>query len=286
MNYSRLSFRPALVIIGIALALLFTSCTRCPETSSQPYLILYAFDTEGELLSREMTVQDSLVLLGRMVYTGRLSDKDIVLAESGVGMTNAAMTAQFMIDRFHPVATIFTGIAGAIDSTVNIGDIVVCEKWRTHDYGYHGRDGFQVGGINVYDPASDSVTRLPEFVADESMFKIAQALANTDLSLGKIGDRLPKLTVGGVGVSGNCFIDNIEKRQWLSEQFQALVTDMETASVAQVCIANAVPFIAFRSASDLAGGSGSATAEDELEQFFTVAADNSSKVVMRFLSEL
>jgi len=237
-------------------------------------------------MSQEMTVQDSVVLLGRMVYRGRLSDRDIVLAESGVGMTNAAMTTQCMIDRFNPQAVIFTGIAGAVDSTVNIGDIVVCKEWRAHDYGYNGRDGFQVTGINVYNPAADSVAYMTEFPVDESMFKTAQSISHSDLSLGKIGERTPKLMVGGVGVSGNCFIDNVEKRIWLSEQFNALVTDMETASVAQVCVANALPFIAFRSASDLAGGSGSSTADNELEQFFTIAADNSSKVVMKFLSDL
>jgi len=65
-----------------------------------------------------------------------------------------------------------------------------------------------------------------------------------------------------------------------------MTTDMESSSVAQVCIANGIPFIVFRSASDLAGGSGSETAGAELESFFKVAADNSSKVVMEFLKRL
>ena len=56
--------------------------------------------------------------------------------------------------------------------------------------------------------------------------------------------------------------------------------------LAQVCCVNELPFIIFRSASDLAGGSGSQTAEAELDQFFEVAADNSSKVVTAFLGEL
>ena len=101
--------------------------------------------------------------------------------------------------------------------------------------------------------------------------------------LDSIGDRIPQLIVGGNGVTGNQLIDQVEKRLWLSENFDALVTDMETAAVAQVCTVNGIPFIAFRSASDLAGGSGSSTAETEINRFFEVAAINSAKVVMKFL---
>jgi len=70
-----------------------------------------------------MTIADSSRILGRWVYHGGLSGKDVVLAESGIGMTNAAMTTQAMLDRFHPKAVIFSGIAGGIDSSVHIGDI-------------------------------------------------------------------------------------------------------------------------------------------------------------------
>ena len=105
-----------------------------------------------------------------------------------------------------------------------------------------------------------------------------------DIPFKMIGDRTPRLIVGGTGVSGNSFIDSKEKRLWLQENFNAMVTDMESAAVAQVCAVNGLPFIIFRSASDLAGGSGSETATDELEQFFKIAADNSSSVVLRFLA--
>jgi adenosylhomocysteine nucleosidase len=104
--------------------------------------------------------------------------------------------------------------------------------------------------------------------------------------LDEIGDRTPRIVTGGVGVSGNAFVDNIDKRAQLFGEFAALTTDMESAAVGQVCTVNDIPFIVFRSASDLAGGSGSETAGDELNQFFQVAADNSSKVVTAFIGQL
>ena len=61
---------------------------------------------------------------------------------------------------------------------------------------------------------------------------------------------------------------------------------MESAAVGQVAYVNDIPFIVFRSASDLAGGSGSETADREMEQFFNHAADNSAAVVVEFLKQL
>ena len=52
-------------------------------------------------------------------------------------------------------------------------------------------------------------------------------------------------------------------------------------SIATVAYANAVPFIAFRSLSDLAGGGGEA---NQLRTFFQLASDNSAAVVQRFLT--
>ena len=47
--------------------------------------------------------------------------------------------------------------------------------------------------------------------------------------------------------------------QYVFETFKAQVLDMESAAVATVAYANGVPFIAFRSLSDLAGGNAAAT---------------------------
>ncbi len=273
-----------MIIIGIILAAL-AGCVAKTETP-KPYLILYAFEAEGRLLAGQMEIADSVRLLGRMVYEGTLSGKDVVLTESGVGMNNAAMMTQQMIDIYYPRAVIFTGIAGAVDTSVHIGDIVVCRRWRQHDYGYWGKDGFQPTPQGVYDPRVDSVIRTTEYPADSALFAVAENLPNRSIELANIGERRPNITVGGVGVSGNAFIDSREKRIWLNETFDALITDMESSAVGQVCTINDLPFIVFRSASDLAGGSGSETANDELEQFFRVAADNSSRLVKEFLSDL
>jgi adenosylhomocysteine nucleosidase len=274
------------VLLSTIILLTLSAGCRIESQTGSPYLIIYAFDAEGQLLKEKMEVIKEQKVLGRLVYSGKLSGKDIVLAESGVGMTNAAMTTQKLIDMHNPEAVIFTGIAGAIDTSVHIGDIVICRSWITHDYVYHGADGPMPGGIRVYVPEIDSIQRKTGFDTDSALFAVADKLLSMEIQFTKIGDRTPEIYAGGVGVSGNAFIDNYEKRLWLSENFQALITDMESAALAQVCTANGVPFIVFRSASDLAGGSGSSSARDELDKFFGVAAENSSTLVMEFLKAL
>jgi adenosylhomocysteine nucleosidase len=59
--------------------------------------------------------------------------------------------------------------------------------------------------------------------------------------------------VGGRGVSGTAFLANPQYRTYLFEQLHAETFEMETAALAHVAYANGIPYIAFRSLSDLAG---------------------------------
>ena len=63
----------------------------------------------------------------------------------------------------------------------------------------------------------------------------------------------PRVVVGGRGVSGTAFLANPHYRAYLFEQIGAQTVDMETASLAHVAFVNGIPYIAFRSLSDLAG---------------------------------
>ena len=91
------------------------------------------------------------------------------------------------------------------------------------------------------------------------------------------------MVVGGNGVSGQAFVDNAALRAWAYTTFQAKVLDMESAAVAQVAFVNGVPFIAFRSLSDLAGGDPGA---NQARTFFQLASDNSAAVVRAFVAAL
>lgn len=195
------------VVIVAGLAVLIGAAARS-DAGSGPILILYAFDAEGELLQEKMAVSAQDTLLGRAVFAGTLSEKKILLVESGVGLTNAAMTTQLMIDTYDPRLVIFSGIAGALDSSVRIGDIVVSRKWYTHDFGYEGGKGFRPMTLDVYDPVQDSVISKWFFPVDSLLYRRAAAVAGEELTLMAVGDRAPRIILAEAAVSGNSFIDN------------------------------------------------------------------------------
>jgi len=74
------------------------------------------------------------------------------------------------------------------------------------------------------------------FSVDNSMYDAIKMIAEDNIPFEKIGDRTPKLIIGGVGVSGNAFVDNADKRIWLTKNFNALITDRESSAVAQVLV--------------------------------------------------
>ncbi len=247
--------------------------------------LVYAFDQEGALLRSKLALQDSLIVKGRIFWLGKLIDRNVIVVNSGVGMTNAAMTIQLLIDKFDPQEIIFTGICGGIDSINRIGDIVIPQEWATHDYGYYGKDGYVPDSIYVVLAGKDKIVPMLFFDVDTTLLDRAKSFLS-DLRLKPVKDRIPQVRIGGKGVSGNSFIDQREKREYLKKQFDAQIVDMESAAVVQVANINGIPVLVVRSCSDLAGGSGSETATEELKEFFKVAADNSASFVLELLKKL
>ena len=84
-------------------------------------------------------------------------------------------------------------------------------------------------------------------------------------------------------MSSPVFVDNAELREHVFATFEAQVLDMESAAVAQVAFSNNVPFIAFRSLSDLAGGG---EGENEMGTFLSLAAGNAATVLRAFVQAL
>jgi adenosylhomocysteine nucleosidase len=75
---------------------------------------------------------------GRLFTTGVIADdkktQTAVVTMMGIGMTNAAMTAQMTILLFRPKFIFNTGIAGGIDPDTRIGDVVVAKNYVDPDY--------------------------------------------------------------------------------------------------------------------------------------------------------
>lgn len=195
---------------------------------------------------------------------GLLHGKSIVLCKSGVGKVNAAVTTQILIDTFGVEAIIFTGVAGAVDPELNVGDIVVSSESLQHDMDVTAL-GFPRGTI-PYEETS-------LFVADEKLQQLA-AEASRELFNGRV-------KIGRV-LSGDQFIASRETVAMLYQELQGVCTEMEGAAVAQVSVMNGIPHVIIRSMSDKADGS----AHVNFAEFTVQASENSYRIVDHMLKHL
>jgi adenosylhomocysteine nucleosidase len=146
----------------------------------------------------------------------------------------------------------------------------------------------RASSVALADGPPDSLARRFWFPVDSASLTVARVAATTaQLSrctrAGACLSHSPTIVIGGNGVSGPTFVDNAAYREWAWSTFRADALDMETAAVAMVAYQNRIPYIAFRSLSDLAGGG---SGRNEVPIFGSLAADNSAALVIAYLKAL
>ena len=94
------------------------------------------------------------------VVEGKYGACDVVLMESGIGKVNAAIGAAELLHNYRLNAIINTGVAGGIDPTVGVMDVVVGKSVAYHDVdcGPENKPG-QVQGLPLFFPASSKLPR-------------------------------------------------------------------------------------------------------------------------------
>lgn len=224
--------------------------------------VMGAMDEEIALYLAEMKTYEEFQFAGMPFYVGSLRGQDIVLCKSGVGKVNAAVATQLLVDRFQVGALLFTGVAGAIDTRLRIGDLIISTDCVQHDVDVTAL-GYQPGEI----PYVPQIA----FPADPSLVQLA-VIASQEEVPGQ------QVFTGRV-VSGDQFIADSKKVTQLKEIFQASCTEMEGAAVAQVCWMNQLPFVVIRSMSDQADGE----AEVSYHEFMHVVAEHSYLIITGML---
>lgn len=198
--------------------------------------IIGAMAEEIELLHEHVKVAAKVVQAGITFYEGMLHGKEVIYCKSGVGKVNAAVCTQLLLQR-GATCVLFTGVAGALDPQLNIGDIVISTSCLQHDMDCSAL-GYARGTIPFQARS--------EFAADEQLIEFAAAACER---------RLPGRSLKGKVLSGDQFIASRETVEMLHTSFQGACAEMEGAAVAQVCDMNGIPFVVIRSMSDKADGS-------------------------------
>ncbi len=195
------------------------------------------------------------------VTRGRLGKCEVAVAVCGIGKVAAAVTAQSLIMQYAPAAIINTGVGGALSSELSI-----CSMTCATDVVEHDMDTSAIGdpigmisGINIVHIPTDK--------------QLTERLLDTIRSLD-----LPAFS--GCIASGDQFIADRAKKNWIKDTFGAVMCDMESGAVGHTAYLSGIPAGIIRAVSD--------TADDRSEMdyptFAAIAADACAKVVIEFAS--
>jgi len=200
--------------------------------------IIGAMDVEVAEVKKTMDNVTVETIAAMDFYRGILKGKEAVVVRSGIGKVNAAVCTQILADHYHVTAVINTGIAGSLKNEINIGDVVLSTDTVHHDMDATGF-GYPAGQI----------PQMKEFAfrADERLRNLAEECCrevNPDIGV-----------FTGRVVSGDQFISDRVKKQWISQTFGGFCTEMEGAAIAQAAYLNHIPFLIIRAISDKADDS-------------------------------
>lgn len=227
--------------------------------------IIGAMDEEVQQITDIMNLTKTTAKAGMIFNSGKLCGKDIVIVRSGIGKVNAGICTQILIDDFHIDCVINTGIAGSLKNEIEIADIVISDDVLHHDVDACGF-GYPLGQI----PRMDTLS----FPADSKLIELAKescksAAADIGVHVGRI-------------VSGDQFISDKESKANISNNFNALCTEMEGAAIAQTAYLNNIPFLIIRAISDKADDS----ATMDYPTFEAKAIKNSVHIINELISRI
>lgn len=200
--------------------------------------IIGAMDEEVAQLKEHMKAEEIVKKAGMEFHKGTLNGHPAVVVKSGIGKVNAAVCTQILVDCFQVTAVVNTGIAGSLRNEINIGDIVLSKDALHHDMDSTGF-GYAPGQV----PRMDVLA----FEADEKLIELAKNCCD------RVNPDIHSF-VGRV-VSGDQFISDKKKKDWIKSQFDGFCTEMEGAAIAQTCYLNRIPFLIIRAISDKADDS-------------------------------
>ena len=192
--------------------------------------IIGAMDEEVDSLVGKMDILEIDERAGMRFCRGRLLGRTVCVVRSGIGKVNAAVCAEILCDKGADVI-INTGIAGGMQSFIRIGDVVISSDAVQHDMDAVGF-GYPLGQIPRMEVFS--------FTADQRLISAAKEACE---ATGR------RCHVGRV-VSGDQFISDKTRKEFIRDNFQAYCTEMEGAAIAQVAYLNNVPFVILRVISD------------------------------------
>ncbi|RBQ31184.1 5'-methylthioadenosine/S-adenosylhomocysteine nucleosidase [Arcobacter sp. FW59] len=224
--------------------------------------IMGAMEEEIEPLLAYFNKVNIVEFANNKYYEVNYKGLDIVIAYSKIGKVHASLTALTMIEKFSCDTLLFSGVAGAVNPNLKVGDLIIADRLCQHDLDItaFGHPNGYVPGGKVFVETTKNLREVAKKVAVQNNLKVIE----------------------GTIATGDQFVHSIERKDFIQNTFKADALEMEGASVAVVCDALNVPFFILRAISD----SADMDAGFDFDEFLKSSAKNSADYLIKIVEEL
>ncbi len=212
-------------------------------------LILGAMPSEVSVIVAKLEAARAGTLECFPYHTGRLNGRRVVVAVTGVGVTNGAMVAALFIHHFKPHELLVSGTGSRFNPRIRTGDTVISTKTI-----HHAAGSLTAGGMvyrNVRGPLPGTMTSW-FYKPDPALLALAKGAIRTyDAEFITVdGERYQPRVVTGVVTASDMFGVSDEKIADMKAKLDPDIMEMESAAIAQVATQLGVPHIVFRAGSN------------------------------------
>ena len=226
--------------------------------------VIGAMEQEIALLLETMENVKAVSFGKFAAYEGELAGKRMVLALSGIGKVNAAVSTAWLIHQFDLDCVINTGSAGGLGKGLKVGDVVVGTEIAHHDV-----------DVTAFGYVWGQVPQLHAVFVSNGLL-VGKAKQAAEVFEGAA-------VAQGLIVSGDRFVHSSEGVAEIRSHFpEVKAVEMEAAAIAQTCYQLNTPFVIIRAVSD----SADEKAHISFDEFLKTAAANSAKMVAEIVKSL
>lgn len=227
---------------------------------------------------------------GKIASNSKGENPTLTICVAGMGKSAAAAAAQALIIESNPQVLIFSGIAGALNPRLSVGDIVIGKKLH-----YLETNTQIIAECAPYKSVFESDPKLCDLAAKEAEllgFRLEKSLEESSSVAGDLSSdfKQSESNVNSAAyVCGNIATsDQFNTDPDILDAVRATVfgdcEEMEGAAAAHIAAKNGVPFLAIRSMSNRCGESYESV--DSHKDDLVLAANQAGSLTLRVLKAL
>ena len=227
---------------------------------------------------------------GKIASNSKGENSTLTICVAGMGKCAAAAAAQALIIESNPQVLIFSGIAGALNPRLNVGDIVIGKKLH-----YLETNTQIIAECAPYKSVFESDSKLCDLAAKEAQllgFRLEKSLEESSSVAGDLSSDFKQSASNENSVAYVCgniaTSDQFNTDPNILDAVRATVfgdcEEMEGAAAAHIAAKNGVPFLAIRSMSNRCGESYESV--DSHKDDLVLAANQAGSLTLRVLKAL